>query len=176
MRCRWFIFQQRCDTDYFLERLNIAIIAIIFLDHRERLFFDYFANFEDQLFCDYSRFARSARSGQIETISTLNSVVNLQNVKHSYPYIKFLQLNCYLSAANRTGIENLLPSPKRDGFGGQHHHRCDYLFKPSRPIILRCFLRQPIIAKDYFTIITIIGPTINRGDASLKSTPISDFL
>ena len=105
MRCRWFIFQQRCDTDYFLERLNMVIVAIIFLDHRERLFFDYFANFEDRLFCDYSRFARSARSarsGQIETISTLNSVVNLQNVKHSYPYIKFLQLNCYLSAANRT--------------------------------------------------------------------------
>jgi len=25
----------------FLERLNIAIVAIIFLDHRERLFFDY---------------------------------------------------------------------------------------------------------------------------------------
>ena len=31
------------------------------------------------------------------------------------------------------------------------------------------FLRQPIIANDYFTIITIIGPTINRSDASLKS-------
>ena len=57
MRCRWFIFQQRCDTDYFLERLNIAIVAIIFLDHRERLFFDYFAHFEDRLFCDYSRSA-----------------------------------------------------------------------------------------------------------------------
>ena len=102
MQCRWFIFQQRCDTDYFLQSLNIAIIANIFLDHWKRLFFDYFANFEDRLFCDHSRFARSARSGQIETISTLNSVVNLQNVKHSYPYIKFLQLNCYLSAANRT--------------------------------------------------------------------------
>ena len=33
------------------------------------------------------------------------------------------------------------------------------------------FLRQPIIANDYFTIITIIGPTINRSDASLKSYP-----
>ena len=32
------------------------------------------------------------------------------------------------------------------------------------------FLRQPIIANDYFTIITIIGPTINRSDASPKST------
>ena len=32
------------------------------------------------------------------------------------------------------------------------------------------FLRQPIIANDYFTIITIIGPTINRSDASLKSS------
>ena len=31
------------------------------------------------------------------------------------------------------------------------------------------FLRQPIIANDYFTIITIIGPTINRSDASPKS-------
>ena len=31
------------------------------------------------------------------------------------------------------------------------------------------FLRQPIIANDYFMIITIIGPTINRSDASLKS-------
>ena len=30
------------------------------------------------------------------------------------------------------------------------------------------FLRQPIIANDYFTIITIIGPTINRSDASPK--------
>ena len=172
MRCVWFIFQQRCDTDYFLERLNIAIVAIIFLDHRERLFFDYFAHFENRLFCDYSRYARSARSGQREKNSSLNSVVNstkLQNVKHSYPIIKFLQLNCNLSAASRTWIENLLPSPTRDGFGGQHRHRCDYFFKPSLPIILRCFLRQPIIANDYFTIITIIGPTINRSDASLKS-------
>ena len=32
------------------------------------------------------------------------------------------------------------------------------------------FLRQPIIANDYFTIITIIGPTINPSDASLKSS------
>ena len=32
------------------------------------------------------------------------------------------------------------------------------------------FLRQPIIANDYFTIITIIGPAINRSDASPKST------
>ena len=31
------------------------------------------------------------------------------------------------------------------------------------------FLRQQIIADDYFTIITIIGPMINRSDASLKS-------
>lgn len=61
MRCRWFIFQQRCDTDYFLERLNIAIVAIIFLDHWERFFFDYFAHFEDRLFCDYSRYARSGQ-------------------------------------------------------------------------------------------------------------------
>ena len=38
-------FQQRCHTDYFLGKLNIAIVAIIFLDHRERLFFDYFAHF-----------------------------------------------------------------------------------------------------------------------------------
>ena len=79
MWCWWFIFQQRCDTDYFLERLNIAIIAIIFLDHRERLFFDYFAHFEDRLFCDYSRSAPSfhnSYSGQIETIFTLNSFVN----------------------------------------------------------------------------------------------------
>ena len=83
--------------------------------------------------------------------------------------LNFLQLNCYLSAANRTWIENLLPSPKRDGFGGQHRHRCDYFVKPSLPIILRCFLRHPIIANDYFTIITIIGPTINCSDASLKS-------
>ena len=29
----------------FLEKLNIAIVTIIFLDHRERLFFDYFAHF-----------------------------------------------------------------------------------------------------------------------------------
>ena len=54
-------------------------------------------------------------------------------------------------------------------FGAQHRHRCDYFFKLSGPIILRCFLRQPIIANDYFTIITIIGQTINRNDASLKS-------
>ena len=50
MRCRWFIFQLRCDTDYFLEKLNIAIVAIIFLDHRERLFFDYFAHFRTNYF------------------------------------------------------------------------------------------------------------------------------
>ena len=31
------------------------------------------------------------------------------------------------------------------------------------------FLRQPINANDYFMIITLIGPTINRSDASLKS-------
>ena len=40
------------------------------------------------------------------------------------------------------------------------------------------FLRQPIIANDYFTIITIIGPTINRSDASPKSNaigPETDF-
>ena len=52
MRCRWFMFQQWCDTDYFLERLNIAIVAIIFLDHRKQLFFDYFVHFEDRLFGD----------------------------------------------------------------------------------------------------------------------------
>ena len=50
MRCRWFIFQQRCDTDYFWEKLNIAIVAIIFLDHRGRLFFDYFAHFRTDYF------------------------------------------------------------------------------------------------------------------------------
>ena len=65
-------------------------------------------------------------------------------MKCSYPNIKFLQLDCYLSSASRTWIENLLPSPKRDGLGGQHHHRCDYFLKP-------------------------IVPTINRSDASLKS-------
>ena len=53
MQCRWFIFQQRCNTDYFWEKGNIAIVAFIFLDHRERLFFDYFAHLH-QLFCDYS--------------------------------------------------------------------------------------------------------------------------
>ena len=62
----------------------------------------------------------------------------------------------------------------RDGFGGQHRHQCDYFFKLSGPIILRCFLRQPIIINDYFTIITINVPTINRSDASLKS--ICDLL
>ena len=30
MRCRWFTFQQRCDTDYFLERLNITIVLRLF--------------------------------------------------------------------------------------------------------------------------------------------------
>ena len=50
MRCRWFIFQQRCGTDYFWEKLNIAIVVIIFLDHRERLFFDYFAHFRTDYF------------------------------------------------------------------------------------------------------------------------------
>ena len=33
-----------------LEKLNIAIVAIIFLDHRERLFFDYFAHFRTDYF------------------------------------------------------------------------------------------------------------------------------
>ena len=50
MRCWWFIFQQRCDTGYFWEKLNIAIGLIIFLDHRERLFFDYFAHFRTDYF------------------------------------------------------------------------------------------------------------------------------
>ena len=43
-------FSERCDTDYFWEKLNIAIIAIIFLDHRERLFFDYFSHFRTNYF------------------------------------------------------------------------------------------------------------------------------
>ena len=34
----------------FLEKLNIAIVAIVFLDHRERLFFDYFAHFRTDYF------------------------------------------------------------------------------------------------------------------------------
>ena len=91
---------------------------------------------------DLPPYFNNSYSGQIEIISTLNSVCNsiyLQNVKHSYPIIKFLQLDCNFPAASRTWIENLLPSPKRDGFGGQHHHRCDYFSKPSGPIILRCF-------------------------------------
>ena len=100
MRWRWFIFNSDA-IPTILERPNIAIVAIIFLDHRERLFFDYFAHFENRLFCDYSRYARSARSGQREKNSSLNSVVinstKLQNVKHSYPIIKFLQSNCNLS-------------------------------------------------------------------------------
>ena len=33
----------------FLEQLNIAIVAFVFLDHRERLFFDYFAHLRIQL-------------------------------------------------------------------------------------------------------------------------------
>jgi len=37
------------------------------------------------------------------------------------------------------------------------------------------FLRQPIIANDYFTIITIIGPTINRSDASPKSRAGAEY-
>ena len=81
-------------------------------------------------------------SSQLEIISTLNSVVNstlLQNVLCSYPNIKLLQLDCYLSAASRTWIENLLPSPKRDCLGGQYHHRCDFFLKPSGSIIFRCF-------------------------------------
>ena len=36
-------------------------------------------------------------------------------------------------------VENMLPLAKRDGLGGQHHHRCDYFLKPSGSIILRCF-------------------------------------
>ena len=90
-------------------------------------------------------------------------------MKCSYPNIKLLQLDCYLSAASRTWIENLLPSPKRDGLGGQHHHQCDYFLKPSGSIILRCFWDIQYYNDDYFTIITIIGPTINRSDASPKS-------
>ena len=90
-------------------------------------------------------------------------------MKCSYPNIKLLQLDCYLSAASRTWIENLLPLPKRDGLGGQHHHLCDYFLKPSGSIILRCFWDIQYYNYDYFTIVTIIGPTINRSDASPKS-------
>ena len=92
-------------------------------------------------------------------------------MKCSYPNIKLLQLDCYLSAASRTWIENLLPLPKRDGLGGQHHHRCDYFLKPSGSIILRCFWDIQY-NDDYFMIITIISPTINRSDASPKSTAV----
>ena len=90
-------------------------------------------------------------------------------MKWNYQNIKLLQLDCYLSAARRTLIENLLPSPKRDGLGGQHHHRCDYFLKPLGSIILRCFWDIQYYNDDYFTIITIIGPTINRSYASPKS-------
>ena len=38
----------RCQL--FLEKLNIAIVAIIFLDHQELLFFDYFAYFRTSYF------------------------------------------------------------------------------------------------------------------------------
>ena len=34
----------------FLEKLNIAIVAMIFLDHRDWLFFDYFAHFRTDYF------------------------------------------------------------------------------------------------------------------------------
>ena len=90
-------------------------------------------------------------------------------MKCSYPNIKLLQLDCYLSVASRTWIENLLPSPKGDGLGGQHHHHCDYFLKPSGSIILRCFWDIQYYNDDYFTIITIIGPMISRSDASPKS-------
>ena len=80
------------------------------------------------------------------------------NVNYSYPNIKLLQLDW----------ENLLPSPKRDCLGGQHHHLCDYFLKPSGSIILRCF-ETPNNNNNYFTIITIIGLRTNRSDASLKS-------
>ena len=52
---------------------------------------------------------------------------------------------------------------------GQQHHRCDYFLKPSGSIILRCFWDIQCYNDDYFTIITIIGPTISRSDASPKS-------
>ena len=96
-------------------------------------------------------------------------------MKCSYPNIKLLQLDCYLSAASRTWIENLLPSPERDGLVGQNHHRWDYFLKPSGSIILRCFWDIQYHNDDYFTIITIIGPTINRSDASFKSNRDDDI-
>ena len=34
----------------YLEKLNIPIVAIIFLDHQERLFLDYFAHFRTDYF------------------------------------------------------------------------------------------------------------------------------
>ena len=94
-------------------------------------------------------------------------------MKCSYPNVKLLQLDCYLSAASKTWIKNLLPSPKRDGLGGQHHHRCDYFLKPLGSIILGCFWDIQYYNDDYFTIITIIGPTINCNDASPKSRTIT---
>ena len=59
-----------------------------------------------------------------------------------------------------------------DAFRGQHHHRCDYFLKPSGSIILRCFWDIQYYNDDYFTIITIIGPMINRSDASPKSSVV----
>ena len=55
MRCRWFIFQQRCDTDYFLEKLDIgndyfSIILLILGPIILRLFTDWLESSERKLF------------------------------------------------------------------------------------------------------------------------------
>ena len=68
MQFRCFIFQQRCDTDYFWKGLTSPSLRLFSLTIGND-YFSIIAHFEDRLFCDYSRFARSARSarsGQIE--------------------------------------------------------------------------------------------------------------
>ena len=56
MRCRWFIFQQRCDTDSFWKGLTSPSLRLFSLTTGND-YFRLFAHLEDQLFCDYSRSA-----------------------------------------------------------------------------------------------------------------------
>ena len=78
MRCRLFISQQQCDTDYFWKGLTSPSLRLFSLPIGN----DYFliiAHFEDRLFCDYSRSAphfNNSYSCYIGIISTLNSVLN----------------------------------------------------------------------------------------------------
>ena len=129
MRCRWFIFQDRYNTNYVWEKLNIAIVAIIFLDHRERLFFDYFAHFRTDYFGIIHdlppNFLERWKTMKNQPGTTKNHPGTMKNHETDLEQCKtdLEPWKSNLEPWKKHG--NLLLSPKRYGLGGQYHRRCD---------------------------------------------------